>query len=88
LEKDRRIFTPTARSSYAWPKGYNRRSAVERVNSRVDEGYRFEKHYIRGHQKMELRFGLAFVVMLAMALGHIKNGEKEKMRSLVQTRAA
>ena len=88
LEKDRRIFTPIARSSYAWPRGYNRRSAVERVNSRVDDGYRFEKHYIRGHQKMELRFGLAFVVMLAMALGHIKNGEKEKMRSLVQARAA
>ena len=37
---------------------------------------------------MELRFGLAFVVMLAMALGHIKDGEKKKMRSLVQARAA
>jgi hypothetical protein len=48
----------------------------------------FENHNIRGEQKMELRLGLAFVVMLAMALGHIKNGEKEKMRSLVQARAA
>jgi len=88
LETDRRIFTPIARSSYAWPKGYNRRSAVERVNGRLDEGFRFENHNIRGEQKMELRLGLAFVVMLAMALGHIKNGEKEKMRSLVQARAA
>lgn len=88
LEKDRRIFTPIPRSSYAWEKGYKRRSAVERVNARVDGGYRFEKHYIRGHKKMELRFGLAFLVMLAMALGHIKEGEKEKMRSLVKPRAA
>lgn len=88
LKTDRRIFTPTARSSYAWPRGYNRRSAVERANSRIDDGYRFEKHYIRGHQKMELRFGLAFVVMLAMALGHIKDGEKKKIRSLIQPRAA
>jgi hypothetical protein len=88
LEIDRRIFTPTARSSSAWEKGYRRRSAVERVNSRIDDGYRFEKHYIRRQQKMGLRFGLALVVMLAMALGHIKTGEKKKMRSLVQPRAA
>lgn len=88
LKKDRRIFTPIPRSSYAWAKGYKRRSAVERVNSRIDEGYRFEKHYIRKKQKMELRFGLAFVVMLAMALGHLRAGEKEKIRSLIKPRAA
>jgi hypothetical protein len=87
LETDRRVFTPIPRSSCVWKKDYRRRSAVERVNSRIDDGYRFEKHYIRKQQKMELRFGLALVVMLAMALGHIKTGEKKKMRSLVQPRA-
>lgn len=88
LAKDRRIFTPIARSSYAWARGYRRRSAVERVNSRLDGSFQLERHYIRGHQKMQLRIGLALVVMLAMAVGHIQNGEKEKMRSLVQPRAA
>ncbi len=88
LEKDRRIFTPIARSSYAWARGYRRRSAVERVNSRLDGSFQLERHYIRGKKKMQLRIGLALVVMLALAVGHIQAGEKEKMRSLVQPRAA
>ncbi len=88
LEKDRRIFTPIARSSYAWARAYKRRTAVERVNSRLDGSFQFERHYIRGHRKMQLRVGLALVVMLALAVGHIQAGEKEKMRSLVQPRAA
>jgi predicted outer membrane lipoprotein len=33
---------------------------------------------------MTLRVGLAFAVMLAMALGHIKQGRSHQMRSLVQ----
>jgi hypothetical protein len=88
LEQDRRIFTPIARSSYAWKTGYKRRTAVERVNSRLDGSFQFERHYIRGKKKMQLRIGLALVVMLALAVGHLKNGEKEKIRSLVQPRAA
>jgi hypothetical protein len=36
LEEDRRRFTPVARSSYAWERIYKSRTAVERVNSRID----------------------------------------------------
>ena len=88
LEKDRRIFTPLARSSYAWSRGYRRRTAVERVNSRLDTSFRFEQHYIRGRKKMQLRIGLALLVMLSLAVGHLQSGEKEKIRSLIQPRAA
>ena len=88
LEKNPRIFTPIARSSYAWKRGYKRRTAVERVNSRLDTSFHFEVHYIRGQKKMELRVGLALLIMLALAVGHIQAGEKEKMRSLVQRPAA
>jgi hypothetical protein len=88
LKTDRRIFTPLARSSYAWKTGYKRRTAVERVNSRLDGSFQFERHYIRGRKKMMLRVGLALIVMLAMAVGHLKEGEKQKIRSLVQPRAA
>lgn len=88
LEKARRIFTPIARSSYAWARAYKRRTAVERINSRLDGSFQFERHSIRGHQKMQFRVGLALVVMLALAVGHLQAGEKEKMRSLVQPRAA
>jgi hypothetical protein len=85
LEMDRRIFTPIARSSYAWEREYKKRTAVERVNSRVDVSFGFEKHFIRGQKKMEIRVGLALCVMLAMAVGRIKEEHQELMRSLVKT---
>lgn len=85
LEIDRRIFTPVARSSYAWERDYNKRTAVERVNSRLDVSFGFEKHFIRGQRKMEMRVGLALCVMLAMAVGRIKEKHQELMRSLVKS---
>jgi hypothetical protein len=85
LEIDRRIFTPVARSSYAWERDYNKRTAVERVNSRLDVSFGFERHFIRGQKKMEMRVGLALCVMLAMAVGRIKEKHQELMRSLVKS---
>ncbi len=85
LEVDRRIFTPVARSSYAWEREYKKRTAVERVNSRLDVSFGFERHFIRGLKKMEIRVGLALCVMLAMAVGRIKKGRQELMRSLVKS---
>jgi hypothetical protein len=83
LSEDRRIFTPIDRSSYKWEKEYDKRTAVERVNSWLDVSFGFELHTIRGMSKMKLRCGLALCVMLAMALGRIKENQAEKMRSLV-----
>jgi hypothetical protein len=83
LEEDRRVFTPLARSSYAWKELYKKRTAVERVNSRLDVSFGFENHFIRGQKKMKLQVTLALVVMLAMALGRVKEKQQEKMRSLV-----
>jgi hypothetical protein len=87
LEIDRRIFTPVARSSYAWDREYKNRTAVERVNSRLDVSFGFENHFIRGIQKMEIRVGLALCVMLAMAVGRIKEQRQDLMRSLVRSPA-
>ena len=83
LTEDRRIFTPIDRSSYKWERMYAKRTAVERVNSRLDVSFGFELHTIRGMAKMKMRCGLALSVMLAMALGRIKENQAEKMRSLV-----
>ncbi|CRF28867.1 Transposase domain (DUF772) [Mycobacterium tuberculosis] len=83
LSEDRRIFTPIDRASYKWEKEYDKRTAVERVNSRLDVSFGFELHTIRGMAKMKMRCGLALCVMLAMALGRIKENQAEKMRSLV-----
>jgi hypothetical protein len=45
---------------------------------RRDVSFGFERHYIRGQEKMQLRAGLALPVMLAMALGWIKTGKKRR----------
>ena len=36
LEVDRRVFTPTPNGSCSWKRGYGRRNAIERINSRID----------------------------------------------------
>lgn len=84
LAEDRRVFTPLARSSYKWKNIYKKRTAVERVNSRLDVSFGFEEHYIRGLKKMKFRCSVALCIMLAMALGRIKEKQKKYMRSLVK----
>ena len=84
LEENRRIFTPVARSSQKWKKIYNKRSSVERVNSRIEKSFGFESHYIRGQAKMRVRCCLALCVMLAMAYGRALQNKHELMRSLVK----
>jgi hypothetical protein len=67
-----------------WDNAYNRRSSVERVNSRIDMLPGFERHSIRGQRKMEVRMGLGLAVMLAMALGRLEAGQPEQMRSVTR----
>ena len=83
MDEDSRRFTAIARSSYKWDREYKKRTSVERVNSRLDNSYGFEKHYIRGKKKMKMKVGLALLIMLVMALGRIKENQPEKMRSLI-----
>ena len=87
LAEDPRIFGPVARTTYQWPHLYKKRTAVERVNSRLDVSFGFERHFIRGQAKMRLRCGLALIVMLAMAAGRIKEKRSDLIRSLVSTAA-
>ncbi len=50
----------------------------------MDASFGFENHTIRGLKKMRLRVGMAYMAMLAMALGRIKEDKAEQMRSLVK----
>ena len=83
LDKDRRIFVPVVRDSPKWNRLYNKRTSVERVNSRLDCSFGFERHYIRGLKKMRLQVSLALIVMLSMALASVKEGREKNLRSLV-----
>ena len=82
-DQDRRIFTPTPWGSPSWRRGYKRRTALERINSRVDSSFGFENHFIRGQAKMKARMGLAVCVMMALALGAALENRPQRMRSLV-----
>lgn len=84
LARDRRLFVPTPRNSYKFKHQYKKRVAVERVNSRLDVSFGFERHFIRGQQKMQVQVGLALIVMLAMALGRIQQGQLKQIRSLIK----
>ena len=84
MEVNRRLFTPIARGSARWAREYRKRTAVERVFSRLDKMYGFETHTIRGLKKMRVRVGLALVVMLGMALGRLREGLSGNLRSFVQ----
>jgi len=84
IEKDRRIFTPLARSSNTFKREYKKRTALERINSRLDVSFGFENHYIKGMKKMKFRCSIAMIVMLAMALGRVREKRFDSMRSLVK----
>ena len=81
--QDRRIFTPTPYGSPSWKRGYRRRPALERIYSRLDNDFGFERHFLRGRSRMTARVGLAMTVMMALALAHARAGRRDRMRSLV-----
>jgi hypothetical protein len=87
MEQEPRVFTPLPRGSYKWQHLYRGRTAVERVNSRLDNVFGFENHTIRGLRKMRTRCTLALAVMLAMALGRIRANQTKAMRSLLRPAA-
>ena len=80
-EHNWRIFTPTPYGSPSWKRGYRRRTALERINNRLDHGFEFEQHFIRGLARMRTRIGVALAVMMSLALGNVRVGRPESMRS-------
>ena len=83
LSTDWRIFTPIPRDSPTWVRLYRQRTAVERVNARIDQVFGFERHTIRRLAKMRARMGLALVVMLTLAVAAIASNRSDLTRSLV-----
>jgi len=65
------------------PASYTSMRAWSHCGANFVASFVFEEHNIRGIKKMKMRVGLALPVMLAVAVGHIKEGRQEMMRSLV-----
>lgn len=66
-EEDRRIFMPVARSSHKWKHLYKKRTGVEWINGRIDRDCQFERHTIRGLDKMKMFLTVTFIVYMTMA---------------------
>lgn len=72
VKYDERIFLPIARDSAKFKRLYKGRTAVERLNGRIDRDYLFERHQIRGLAKMRLMVSISLIVMNGMAVGKTK----------------
>lgn len=74
LKTDPRIFTKVARNSKKWKRLYKKRTSIERVNGRIDRDFQFEKHTIRGLEKMKMFLTVTFIIQLASAKSKIESG--------------
>lgn len=76
LKTDFRIFTKVARNSKKWKRLYKKRTSIERINGRIDRDFKFEKHTIRGLEKMKMFLTLTLIIQLASAKAKIESGVK------------
>jgi hypothetical protein len=84
ISYDERVFLPVARDSMKFGRLYKGRTAVERLNGRLDRDYMFEDHRVRGLKKMKLMVSLTLIIMNAMALGKIRSGVTDHLASLTR----
>lgn len=82
INYDKRIFTEVARDSKKWQKIYNKRTALERINGRMDRDFNLENHKVRGLKKATVLIDLMMIGMMAMAKGHIINKHPENIRKI------
>lgn len=85
ISYDERVFLPVARDSAKFARLYKGRTAVERLNGRIDRDFMFEDHCIRGLEKMRLLASLALLIMNAMALGKIQRGVTAHLAAFTKT---
>ena len=85
IRYDERVFLPIARNSKKFARLYKGRTAVERLNGRLDRDFMFEDHCIRGLKKMRLLVSLSLLIMNAMALGKIQKGVTTHLAAVTKT---
>jgi len=84
ISYDERVFLPVARDSAKFERLYKGRTAVERLNGRLDRDFRFEDHCIRRLKKMKLMTSLTLLIMNAMAVGKIQRGVTENLAAVTK----
>lgn len=75
IREDERVFLPIARNTKKFKRLYNTRTSTERYHSVLDISLGFERHTIRGFEKMNVFLKLADIVCLSMGVAHLLRGE-------------
>ena len=83
-----RTFAALPKHTYRWKRYSKRRSALERINARVGRDFQLELHYMRGLETLQIRVALSLSGMLAMACTSIREGQPQRIRSLILPLAA
>ncbi len=76
----RRFGYHVPRTSPQWQELYNKRTAIERVFSRLKDKRRLNSHCFRGFSKINLHCTLSILVMQAMALSKVQSGYSDEIR--------
>lgn len=79
--EDIRIFPKVSQQSHKFERLYNKRSAIERINGRLDRDFMFENHTIRGLEKVTLYVSMACLCTLGFAYLKVKKQETEHLSS-------
>jgi hypothetical protein len=95
LDQNRRVFLPQHFHSRGFKAAYKKRTSVERVNSRLDtDGFAvlsnargFERTFLRSLARIQLRAGLAMIIMLASAQSWVLAGKRENIRRILRPAA-
>ena len=75
-------------STSKWKRLYRKRSALERINSRVADGFMLHSHDLRGKQSMGLKITVPMTVMPAAANLAMQLNRPDQTRSLELSLAA
>lgn len=63
-------------------KIYNKRTALERINGRIDRDFNLENHKVRGLKKATVLIDIMMIGIVAMAKGHIIKKHPENIRKI------
>lgn len=83
MKDDPRRYVPVPRESKQFDRLYKRRTASERVHSRLKENLLLDDLKVRGLPKVKVRVGLNLLVMLAIAVGMAERGRLGDCRRIL-----
>ena len=81
--EDIRIFPKVSQQSHKFERLYNKRSAIERINGRLDRDFMFENHTIRGLEKVTLYVTMACLCTLGFDYSKVKKQKTAHLSSWV-----